>query len=113
MPLRGAKLTYYLKRKNPKLYEKAIERKAREYGVPVTYVNPKNTSRKCSKGEKLRHRDVVACWNFLFKALRGLKQCSHHPRRTYFKWEGCAVALDHHSRPLRDAQVPRGAPKQL
>jgi len=68
---------------------KAIEEKAREYGVPVIYVNPKDTSRlcpvhgapiiysngsrigKCSKGGELWHRDVVAVWNLLLKALRG------------------------------------------
>ncbi len=64
-------------------------KKAREYGVPVTYINPRNTSRlcpihsapriydngsrigKCSRGGEIWHRDVVACWNILFKALRG------------------------------------------
>ncbi|MCD6095954.1 MAG: transposase [Thermoprotei archaeon] len=69
--------------------QKAIEEKAKEYGVPVIYVNPKNTSRlcpvhnapiiyssgsrmgKCSKGGEIWHRDVVACWNLLLKALRG------------------------------------------
>ncbi len=69
--------------------QKAIEEKAKEYGVPVVYVNPRNTSRlcpihntqitydngsrigKCSRGGELWHRDVVACWNLLLKALRG------------------------------------------
>ncbi len=69
--------------------QRAIEEKAREYGVPIVYVNPRNTSKlcpthgapiiysdgsrigKCSKGGELWHRDVVACWNLLFKALRG------------------------------------------
>ena len=69
--------------------QKAIEEKAREYGVPVIYVNPKNTSKvcpihkahivynngsrigKCSIGGELWHRDVVACWNLFFRALRG------------------------------------------
>ncbi len=69
--------------------QRAIEEKAREYGVPVIHVNPKNTSRlcpvhdapiiygngprigKCSKGGELWHRDVVACWNLLLRALRG------------------------------------------
>ena len=113
MPLRGAKLTYYLKRKNPKLYEKAIERKAREYGVPVTYVNPKNTSRKCSKGEKLRHRDVVACWNLLFKALRGLKQCSHHPIGHTLNGRAMPLPSTTTQVPMGEVEVPRGAPKQL
>ena len=57
--------------------------------VPVIYLNPRNTSKlcpihnvpvtysngsrigRCSKGRELWHRDVVACWNLLFKALRG------------------------------------------
>ncbi len=69
--------------------QKAIEEKAKEYGVPVIHVNPKNTSRlcpihsapiiysngsrigKCSKGGELWHRDIVACWNLLLRALRG------------------------------------------
>ncbi len=69
--------------------QRAIEEKAREYGVPVIYVDPKNTSKlcpvhnaliiynngsrigRCSIGEELWHRDVVACWNLLLKALRG------------------------------------------
>ncbi len=68
--------------------QKAIEEKAREYGVPVIYVNPKNTSKlcpihsapiiysngsrigKCSKGGELWHRDTVAVWNLLFRALQ-------------------------------------------
>ena len=69
--------------------QKAIEEKAKEYGVPVAYVNPKNTSKlcpihgapiiycngsrigRCNRGGELWHRDVVACWNLLFKALWG------------------------------------------
>ena len=69
--------------------QKAIEEKAKEYGVPVIFVDPKNTSKlcpihkapinynngtrlgRCSKGGELWHRDVVACWNLLLKALRG------------------------------------------
>jgi len=68
--------------------QRAIEEKAREYGVPVIYVNPKNTSRKCpihgaeivygkdrhgtcSKGGETWHRDAVACYNLLLRALGG------------------------------------------
>jgi len=68
--------------------QRAIEEKAREYGVPVIYVNPKNTSRKCpihgaeiiygkdrhgvcSRGGETWHRDVVACYNLLLRALGG------------------------------------------
>jgi len=69
--------------------QRAIEEKAKELGVPVIYVNPKNTSRlcsvhsakinydngsrigRCSLGGELWHRDVVACINLLLRALRG------------------------------------------
>jgi len=69
--------------------QRAIEEKAREYGVPVVYVDPRNTSKlcpihstpiiysngsrigRCSKGGELWHRDVVACWNILLKAHLG------------------------------------------
>ena len=69
--------------------QKAVEEKAKEHGVPVVYVDPRNTSKlcpihnatiiysngsrigKCSMGGELWHRDVVACWNLLLKALRG------------------------------------------
>ncbi|MDK6028292.1 transposase [Ignisphaera sp. 4213-co] len=69
--------------------QKAIDEVARKYGVPVVYVNPKNTSKtcpihnapinygngsrigRCSRGGELWHRDVVACWNLLFKTRLG------------------------------------------
>jgi IS605 OrfB family transposase len=69
--------------------QRAIEEKAREYSVPVVYVNPRNTSRmcpvhnagiiysngcrigRCSKGGELWHRDVVACYNLLLRAHLG------------------------------------------
>jgi putative transposase len=69
--------------------QRAIEEKARDYSVPVVYVDPRNTSRKCpvhnarivysngcrtgrcSKGGELWHRDVVACYNLLLKARLG------------------------------------------
>ncbi|GBF09806.1 transposase [Aeropyrum pernix] len=75
--------------------QKAIEEKARELGVPVVYVNPKNTSRtcplhnakiiyvngsrvgRCSRGGELWHRDVAACWNLLLRARLG--DGSHAP----------------------------------
>ncbi len=71
--------------------QRAIEEKAREHGVPVIYVNPKNTSRmcpvhnakivysngcrigRCSKGGELWHRDVVACYNLLPLPRRALR----------------------------------------
>ena len=69
--------------------QRAVREKAREHGVPIIYVNPKNTSKLCplhgvlivydnvsrvggcSKGGERWHRDVVACWNLLLRALRG------------------------------------------
>jgi len=69
--------------------QRAIEEKAREHGVPVIYIDPKNTSRmcpvhnakivysngcrigRCSKGGELWHRDVVACYNLLLRARVG------------------------------------------
>jgi IS605 OrfB family transposase len=68
--------------------QRAIEEKAREYGVPVIYVDPRNTSRVCpihgaeivygkdrhgvcSRGGETWHRDVVACYNLLLRALGG------------------------------------------
>ena len=69
--------------------QRAIEKKARENGIPAIRVDPRNTSRlcplhsslivysngsrigRCSAGSELWHRDVVACWNLLLKALRG------------------------------------------
>jgi len=83
--------------KNPKLrhrlyqaafkgIQRAIEEKAKEYGVPVVYVDPKNTSKqcpihgaeieydyktrrgKCPVGGEIWHRDVAAVWNLLLRA---------------------------------------------
>jgi len=69
--------------------QRAIEEKAREYGVPILYVDPKNSSRicpihksrinyrngsrigRCSKGRELWHRDIVSLWNLLLRAHLG------------------------------------------
>mgnify|MGYP000008675540 CR=1 FL=1 len=67
--------------------QRAIEEKAKEYGVPVAYVDPRNTSKlcpihgckikynsrtgKCVEGGEIWHRDVAACWNILLRALSG------------------------------------------
>ncbi len=69
--------------------QRSIEEKAGEHGVPIIYVDPKNTSRlcpihdapiyygngsrigKCTKGGELWHRDLVACWNLLLRACLG------------------------------------------
>jgi len=76
--------------------QRAIEEKARKYGVPVIYVDPRNTSRTCpihgakivygkdrhgtcSRGGETWHRDVVACYNLLLRALGG--DGGHAPSR--------------------------------
>jgi len=76
--------------------QRAIEEKAREYGVPVIYVDPRNTSKVCpihgaeivygkdrhgvcSRGGETWHRDVVACYNLLLRALGG--DGGHAPSR--------------------------------
>jgi len=69
--------------------QRAIKEKAKEHGVPVIYVNPKNNSRlcpvhdakivysngnrigKCSMNGEPWHRDVVACFNLLTRASLG------------------------------------------
>jgi len=66
--------------------QREIEEKAREWGVPVLYINPKNTSKvcpihgtkikynsktrrgKCPVGGEVWHRDVAAVWNLLLRA---------------------------------------------
>jgi len=104
--------------------QKAIEEKAREYGVPVIYVNPKNTSRlcpihnasitysndskmgKCSVGGEAWHRDVVACWNLLLKALWG--DGSYAPSPIGYNLDGRVVPL-----PSKAAHDPIGISKSL
>jgi IS605 OrfB family transposase len=71
----------------------AIIDKAREYGVPILMVDPRNTSKICpihnapieygedrigicSKGDERRHREVVAVINLYFKALEALYEGS-------------------------------------
>ena len=69
--------------------QRAIEEKARECGVPMIYVDPRNTSKtcpihnapiaysnssrigRCSVGGEPWHRDVAACWNLLYRARLG------------------------------------------
>lgn len=95
--------------------QNTIKEKAREYGVPVVPVNPRNTSKlcplhsshiaydssrvgKCSLGGELWHRDVVACWNILSRALRSngrlipLASTATHdpkvlPKRLWARWK--------------------------
>ncbi|ACL11800.1 IS element ISDka1 orfB, putative transposase [Desulfurococcus amylolyticus 1221n] len=87
--IRDSQLRHRVFQASFKGVQRAIEEKAREYGVPVIYVDPKNTSRlcpvhgskivygdesrigKCERGGEIWHRDVVAVWNLLLKTLRG------------------------------------------
>ena len=89
--------------------QKTIEEKAREHGVPVVYVNPRNTSRvcpvhdariiysnggrigKCSKRGELWHRDMVACYNLLLRARLG--DGSTAPSLGGFTLDGSPVPL--------------------
>lgn len=88
--------------------QRAIVEKAKEYGVPIIFVNPKNTSRtcpvhgsiikydklrigKCPIGNEVWHRDVVACWNILFKAYLG--DGSDAPSSSRLKLDGSLVPL--------------------
>ncbi|OYT55717.1 MAG: transposase [Desulfurococcales archaeon ex4484_217_2] len=104
--------------------QRAIEEKAREYGVPVVYVNPRSTSKlcpihgtlitynngsrigKCSKGGELWHRDVVACWNLFLKALRG--DGSHAPSPAGLNVDVSPVPLG-----MKATHDPIGIPKSL
>jgi transposase len=105
--------------------QRAIEEKAREYGVPVIYVNPKNTSRKCpihgakivygrdrhgtcSKGGETWHRDAVACYNLLLRALGG--DGGHAPSRVR-----ALISVDGGPAPLGStaAHEPAGVPRAL
>ncbi len=104
--------------------QRAIEEKAREYGVPVIYVNPRNTSKlcpihnapitysngsrigKCSKGGEFWHRDAVACWNLLFKALRG--DGSHAPNSAGSNVDVSPMPLETNA-----THDPIGIPKSL
>lgn len=87
--IRDNQLKHRIYQASFKAVQRAIEEKAREYGAPVVYVDPKNTSRlcpvhgtiivysndnrigRCSIGGELWHRDVVACVNLLIRARLG------------------------------------------
>jgi len=89
---------------------RAIEEKAREWGVPVVYVDPKNTSKlcpihgvkirynaktrqgKCPVGGEVWHRDVAAVWNLLLRA-RGNGSTALSPRARELSVDGSPVPL--------------------
>jgi len=78
--------------------QQAIEEKAKEHGIQVIYVNPRNTSRlcpihraeiiyggsrmgKCPIGGEIWHRDVLACWNCSLGPRARWELCSERPGR--------------------------------
>jgi len=105
--------------------QRAIEEKAREYGVPVIYVDPRNTSRTCpihnaeiiygrdrrgtcSKGGETWHRDVVACYNLLLRALGGDGGYAPSRLRAFVAVDGGPVPLGPTA-----AHEPAGVPRAL
>jgi IS605 OrfB family transposase len=105
--------------------QKAIEEKAREYGVPVIYVDPRNTSRTCpihgaeilygkdrhgvcSKGGETWHRDVAACYNLLLRALGGDGGNAPSRLRAFVAVDGGPVPLGPTA-----AHEPAGVPRAL
>jgi len=90
--------------------QRAIEEKAREYGVPMIYVDPRNTSKVCpihgaeivygrnrhgvcSKGGETWHRDAVACYNLLLRALGGDGGSAPSRQRALIPVDGGPVPL--------------------
>ena len=104
--------------------QRAVEEKAKEYRVPVVYVDPRNTSRlcpihnapieydgsrvgRCTKGGEAWHRDVVAVWNLLLRAMRGDGSGAPSPA-ALITVDGRAVPL-----PSTGPHEPTGIPKSL
>jgi len=122
--VRNDQLRYRIYQASFRGVQRAIEEKAREHGVPVIYVNPKNTSRlcpvhsakitysngsrigRCTAGSELWHRDVVACVNLLLRALRGDGSAAPSPAGSAV--DGSPVPLG--STATRD---PTGIPRSL
>jgi len=105
--------------------QRAVEEKAREYGVPVIYVDPRNTSKICpihgaeivygrnrhgicSKGGETWHRDVVACYNLLLRALDGDGGPAPSRQRALAPVDGGPVPLGPTA-----AHEPTGVPRAL
>jgi IS605 OrfB family transposase len=105
--------------------QRAIEEKAREHGVPVIYVDPKNTSKVCpihgaeivygrdrhgvcSRGGETWHRDVVACYNLLLRALGGDGGSAPSRLRALVTVDGGPVPLGPTA-----AHEPTGVPRAL
>jgi len=105
--------------------QRAIEEKARERGVPVIYIDPRNTSRTCpihgaeivygkdrhgacSRGGETWHRDVVACYNLLLRALGGDGGSAPSRLRVVVAVDGGPVPLGPTA-----AHEPTGVPRAL
>ncbi|MEM1510849.1 MAG: transposase [Sulfolobales archaeon] len=89
--------------------QRAVEEKAKKHGVPVLYVNPKNTSKLCpthraeikysnslrigvcSTGGERWHRDAVARFNLLLRALGS--DGGNAPSHPGFKLDGSPIPL--------------------
>ncbi len=56
--IRDRKLRHRIYQASFRGIQRAIEEKAREYGAPIAYINPKDTSRLCSA-----HKAVIAYYN--------------------------------------------------
>jgi transposase len=87
--IENAQLRHRIYQASFKGIQRAIEKKAKEHGISVVYVDPKSASKlclvhsapilydnstrivRCSVGGELWQRDVVACWNILSRALWG------------------------------------------
>ncbi|MFZ8825173.1 MAG: zinc ribbon domain-containing protein [Desulfurococcales archaeon] len=89
----------------------AIINKAREYGVPILMVDPRNTSKicpirnalivygedrigTCSKGDERWRREVVALINIYFKALEALDEGIAQKGFRVLSIDGSPVPLD-------------------
>jgi IS605 OrfB family transposase len=105
--------------------QRAIEEKAREYGVPIIYVDPRNTSKVCpihgakivygkdrhgvcSNGGETWHRDVIACYNLLLRALSGDGGAAPSRMRALIPVDGGPVPLGPTA-----AHEPTGVPRAL
>ena len=123
--IKNPQLRYRIYQAALKGVQRAIEEKAREHGVPVIYVDPRNTSRTCpihgakivygrdrhgtcSKGGETWHRDAVACYNLLLRALGG--DGGHAPSRVR-----ALISVDGGPAPLGStaAHEPAGVPRAL
>lgn len=86
--IKDEQLRYRIYQASFKGIQKAIESVARKKGVPIKHVDPRKTSKicpmhgvelkftswryaVCPEGGEKWHRDMVACWNILLRAVGG------------------------------------------